>query len=65
MVDALALGASGATHGGSSPLPRTKMNDPLAGVFYFGLVRGIEPIGEMSQWLIARESFRLYAMHAV
>jgi hypothetical protein len=23
MVDALALGASGATHGGSSPLPRT------------------------------------------
>lgn len=24
MVDALALGASGATHGGSSPLPRTK-----------------------------------------
>ena len=31
MVDALALGASGATHGGSSPLPRTKiiMNLPL------------------------------------
>ncbi|MDB5169669.1 MAG: hypothetical protein JWN82_65, partial [Candidatus Saccharibacteria bacterium] len=24
MVDALALGASGATHGGSSPLIRTK-----------------------------------------
>ncbi len=24
MVDALALGASGETHGGSSPLPRTK-----------------------------------------
>ncbi len=23
MVDALALGASGATHGGSTPLPRT------------------------------------------
>ena len=25
MVDALALGASGVTHGGSSPLPRTRL----------------------------------------
>ena len=28
MVDALALGASEATHGGSSPLPRTIEKDP-------------------------------------
>ena len=30
MVDALALGASGETHGGSSPLPRTTevLSDP-------------------------------------
>jgi hypothetical protein len=38
MVDALALGASGATHGGSSPLIRTQIKDPaFARVFYLGL----------------------------
>ncbi len=30
MVDALALGASEATHGGSSPLPGTKTVEPRA-----------------------------------
>jgi hypothetical protein len=33
MVDTLALGASGATRGGSSPLSRTKLKDRLKPVF--------------------------------
>jgi hypothetical protein len=37
LVDALALGASGVTHGGSSPLPSTLflMKDNLTVVFHF------------------------------
>ena len=36
LVDALALGASGAIHGSSSlPLPTMKIKNPLAGFFIF------------------------------
>ncbi len=41
MVDALALGASGETHGGSSPLLGTKKYFPLREIF-FCLFRGLE-----------------------
>lgn len=37
MVDALVLGTSGVTRGGSSPLPRTKEKlQTLSGAFLFG-----------------------------
>ena len=43
MVDALALGASGATHGGSSPLPPTKNRQSHFCEWRFFVGYGLEP----------------------